>query len=194
MFNSLAQTLLKMTVPGVPDIYQGSELWDLSFVDPDNRRPVDFALCERLLETAEAADAATLLDDWLSGGPKLALLAAGLRARRRHPELFAEGAYEALAVTGERARHVIAFRRSLQDAVALIVAPRFVLDLLAGAERPLVQPGRWGDTAVVLPEVPAGRVLRDLVTGVRHDGGRALRLSELLNSFPVAFLAAESES
>ncbi|MGE5765693.1 MAG: malto-oligosyltrehalose synthase [Bacteroidota bacterium] len=190
----LSQLAVKLAAPGVPDIYQGCELWDFSLVDPDNRRPVDFALRARLLDSAGATDATTLLDDWLSGAPKMALLAAGLRARGRHPDLFAEGRYEALAVTGERARHVIAFRRCLQDAMALVVAPRFVLDLLAGADRPLVPPGRWGDTAVVLPEVPAGRPLRDLVTGARHEAGEPLRLSELLDGFPVAFLVAEGES
>lgn len=187
----LSQLAVKLAAPGVPDIYQGCELWDFSLVDPDNRRPVDFTLRERLLDEAVGADAETLIDGWLSGAPKMALLAAGLRARRRHPELFAEGRYDALEVTGACARNVVAFRRTLRDAEALVVAPRFVLALLTGEDRPLIPPDRWGDTAVVPPEIRPGRTLRDLVTGARHEGGGPLRLSELLKGFPAAFLMAE---
>src|SRR5205807_9631089 len=95
--NSLSQTLLKLTCPGSPDIYQGTELWDLSLVDPDNRRPVDFNLRKRLLTLAEVSTASEVLEDWESGLPKLWLLHRALRVRRDRPSAFAaEGAYEPL--------------------------------------------------------------------------------------------------
>jgi (1->4)-alpha-D-glucan 1-alpha-D-glucosylmutase len=186
--NSLAQLVVKLAAPGVPDIYQGCELWDFSLVDPDNRQPVDFALRESLLDKAGAGGAATLVDNWLSGVPKMALLAAGLRARRQHPTLFAEGRYDAVEVSGECARHVVAFQRTMNDASALVVAPRFVLNLLTGEDRPLVPALRWRDTAVVLPRARLGRAMRNLVTGELHDCDSSLLLHKLLSSFPVALL------
>jgi (1->4)-alpha-D-glucan 1-alpha-D-glucosylmutase len=186
--NSLSQLAVKLAAPGVPDIYQGCELWDFSLVDPDNRQPVDFALRESLLDKAGAGEAATLVDNWLSGVPKMALLAAGLRARRQHPPLFAEGRYDAAEVTGDCARHVVAFQRTMNDASALVVAPRFVLNLLTGEDRPLVPAHRWRDTAVVLPGARPGRAMRNLVTGELYDCDSSLLLHKLLSSFPVALL------
>lgn len=183
--NSLSQLALKLTAPGVPDIYQGCELWDLSLVDPDNRRPVDFTLRQSLLAGMGTADGAASLDDWLSGAPKMALLAAGLRARRGCPALFAEGSYEALAVSGERSHHVVAFRRAHGERSQVVVAPRFVLNFLRDAERPSVPPDRWSDTTVVLPK-GCGR-LRDLLTGQDYEDQRLL-LRQLLADFPVALL------
>jgi (1->4)-alpha-D-glucan 1-alpha-D-glucosylmutase len=190
--NSLSQLAVKLAAPGVPDVYQGCELWDLSLVDPDNRRPVDFALRESLLDNASAGEAAALVDNWLSGAPKMALLAAGLRARRQHPALFAEGRYDALEVTGERARHVVAFQRTMDNASALVVAPRFVLNLLTGEDRPLVPAYRWRDTAVVLQKARRGRAMRNLVTGELHECDRSLLLHQLLASFPLALLVEVS--
>jgi (1->4)-alpha-D-glucan 1-alpha-D-glucosylmutase len=186
--NSLAQLAVKLFAPGVPDIYQGCELWDFSLVDPDNRRPVDFALRDCLLRQVAGADASTLMADWLSGAPKLALTVAGLQARRQHTALFAEGDYAALAAEGALARHVVAFGRTAAEAAALVVAPRFVLGLLADAAPPLVAADRWGDTTVAPPAAWRGRALRDLVTGERHRCADALPVGRLLAHFPVALL------
>jgi (1->4)-alpha-D-glucan 1-alpha-D-glucosylmutase len=136
--NGVVQAALRCAWPGVPDLYQGAELWDLSLVDPDNRRPVDFALRRRLLE----GDAA----DWASGAAKLAVIADLLHRRRADPALFREGGLEALPVRGARAAHVLAFRRRL-DARAVDLA---VVLQAAAVERlgALPAPAWWADTAV----------------------------------------------
>jgi len=189
--NALSQLAIKLAAPGVPDIYQGCELWDFSLVDPDNRRPVDFDQRTRLLDEVAAMQPEMLVDDWRSGAPKMALLAAGLHARSRYPALFAEGCYEALDVTGPLARHVIAFQRIADSGRVAVVAPRFVLDLLGGQERPLVPAERWSDTAVAVPRAWSGKALVDVVSGERHEVGDALPLASLLARFPVAFLRME---
>jgi (1->4)-alpha-D-glucan 1-alpha-D-glucosylmutase len=176
---SLAQTLLKLTSPGMPDIYQGTEVWDLSLVDPDNRRPVDYATRRRLLDrvrTASAADVLALDDE---GAPKLWLTMKALGARRRLDAAFSPGgAYRPLDVTGERAANVVAFVRGA-DEVAVVV-PRLVLGLGGG----LGVGGEWGDTAVVLPD---GR-WTDELTGSRVDAGGPAAVAGLLAGFPVALL------
>ena len=193
--NGLSQLAVKLAAPGVPDIYQGCELWDYSLVDPDNRRPVDFALRDSLLGQAEVDRAGTggsveaLVGDWVSGAPKMALLAAGLRARREHPTLFAEGRYDALEVTGDRARHVVAFQRTMDDVLVMVVAPRFVLGLLRGEDGPMVPAHRWRDTDVVLPKAQSGRRMRNLVTGELYESARTLPLQKILAGFPIALLA-----
>jgi maltooligosyltrehalose synthase len=112
--NSLAQTLLRLTVPGVPDLYQGTELWDLSLVDPDNRRPVDYALREKLLGTAS----------WRDGSIKQALIVQALGLRKTLPDLFAKGSYEPVAVRGPLADHVVAFLRRHDSDVLVVAVPR----------------------------------------------------------------------
>ena len=178
--NSLGQTLLKLAAPGVPDVYQGSELWDLSLVDPDNRRPVDFALRRRLL--AELRDG-LLPEEILAradeGLPKLWLLRQGLALRRRlpgafHPVAGPGSSYQPLAARGARAGHCFAFARGAQGPAVVAVLPRLVLGL----------GGDWGETAL---ELPAGR-WRDELTGEERDGGPAA-VADLLKRFPVALLA-----
>jgi (1->4)-alpha-D-glucan 1-alpha-D-glucosylmutase len=170
--NSLAQTLLKLTSPGVPDIYQGCELWDHSLVDPDNRRPVDFAVRESLLGEAEQASPA---DVWParadSGLPKLLLTHRALHLRSRRPDCFgAGGSYEPLAALGLMATHAVAFVRS-GDVIA--VAPRLVIGLT----------GDWAGTTLPLP---AGRWV-DVLDGSRAFEGE-VALADLLTPFPVALL------
>ncbi len=178
--NSLAQTLLKLVAPGVPDFYQGSELWDLSLVDPDNRRPVDFALRRRLLRElagiAKHPDAAErVLARADEGLPKLWTIRQALALRRRRPDLFAAAsAYRPLAVRGEKAGHAMACARGGGDDSAVAVVPRLVIGLGDG----------WGDTAV---ELPGGR-FRDELTGEEVAGGPR-PLADLLARFPVALLA-----
>jgi len=144
--NALAQTLLKLTVPGIPDIYQGAELWDFSLVDPDNRRPVDFAL------RAAGPDASPMEDlarTWRSGRIKQALIAQTLALRRSKPKLFADGSYEPLQVSGTLADHVIAFARRLGSDTAITVVPRIASTFLVRREIGF-KPDAWEDTAVRL--------------------------------------------
>ncbi len=172
--NSLAQVLLKTTAPGVPDMYQGTELWDGSLVDPDNRRPVDYALRERLLAELGGLSAEKIQRRSEEGLPKLWTVHQALLLRRERPESFGKsGAYTAMEATGEKAEHVVAFRRG-EDVVT--VAPRL----------PLKLGGNWGDTRV---ELPAGH-WRNRLTGDMVNGGDA-RLGDLLARFPVALLVKE---
>jgi (1->4)-alpha-D-glucan 1-alpha-D-glucosylmutase len=180
--SSLAQTTLLLTCPGVPDIYQGAELWDLSLVDPDNRRPVDFGARERLLAALEDAGPREALARMDEGGPKLWLIHRVLAHRAHAPQAFAPGSgYEPLPVSGAKADHVVAFTRSGGLAV---VVPRLVARLGGG---PWGQ-GAWGDTAVTLP---AGR-WRDVLTGEAVAGGTA-EVETLLRWFAVTVLAPEAD-
>jgi (1->4)-alpha-D-glucan 1-alpha-D-glucosylmutase len=179
--NGLAQTLLKLTSPGVPDLYQGAELWTDGLVDPDNRRPVDFPLRCRLLDEVAALGPEQWLKRADEGLPKLALVARTLDVRRRRPELFLAGpfsAYRPLVATGRAADHVVAFARG--DGLCVVV-PRLPVRL----ERA----GGWGDTAV---ELPAGRWRSELGGGEEVEGGNRW-VAELLGRFPVAVLIASAE-
>jgi len=171
--NSLAQTLLKLTAPGVPDIYQGTELWDLSLVDPDNRRPVDYARRRRLLAELERAKPAEIMARIDEGLPKLWLVRQTLHLRRRRPELFGpDGAYRPLAERGERAGHVVAFTRGER---VVTVVPRLLMRL----------EGSWLDTTL---ELPAGRWHNEL-TGESAHG--TVQIADLLATFPVALLSRD---
>jgi (1->4)-alpha-D-glucan 1-alpha-D-glucosylmutase len=173
---SLAQKLVQLTVPGVPDLYQGTELWDLSLVDPDNRRPVDFDERRRLLGIVGSdppPDAGTILAEMESGLPKLWVVRQALRTRAARAAAFAEGgSYEALTARGSATEHVLGFVRGGEVAV---VVPRLVI-LLARA-------GGWRDTAVALP---AGEWINEL-TGERVEGGWC-PMDRVLGRFPVALL------
>ena len=181
--SSLAQTLIRLTAPGVPDTYQGSELWDLSLVDPDNRRPVDYELRRRLLAELKAGLPpeqllARLGDPAEAGSPKLWVLHRALDLRRRLPAAFGpEGDYQPLRAQGERAAHVVAFARGGGGGEAVTVAPRLVIGLGGGPR------AEWKDTALELPE----GAWRDELTGETIEGGE-VRLGDLLSRFPVALL------
>jgi (1->4)-alpha-D-glucan 1-alpha-D-glucosylmutase len=170
---SLAQTTLLLTSPGVPDLYQGSELWDLSLVDPDNRRPIDYELRQRLLVEVAHAEAAEVVARSDEGAPKLWLIARLLEHRRGRPDLFESRSYSPLEAGGVKARHVVAFVRDR----LLVVVPRLLLGL----------GGTWADTTLGLPE---GRWV-DLLTGRTENGGAPVGVGELLEDFPVAVLAKE---
>ncbi len=161
--NGLAQTLLKLTVPGVPDIYRGTELWDLSLVDPDNRRRVDFDLRRDGLE--RAADPAALLRSWRDGRIKQHVIARTLALRSREPDLFALGDYLPLGVDGSHASRVVAFARQREAAAAIVVAPRLVAPLLEAGEVPLPASPAWADTSLQLPPALTARPLVDVLTG-----------------------------
>jgi (1->4)-alpha-D-glucan 1-alpha-D-glucosylmutase len=191
--NGLAQTLLKLTVPGVPDTYQGSEAWDLSLVDPDNRRPVDFELRERWL--AEALPPEGLLRDWRSGRIKQHVVARTLALRRQLPELFSQGDYLPLATQGTHAERVVAFLRRSPQATALVIVPRLIATLLPDGDDLLPPPAAWADTALELPDGWAAEtVLTDALTGRRRTLPAAghVPVSELLDELPVALLSTAS--
>ena len=172
--NSLAMKLLCLTAAGVPDIYQGSELWDLSLVDPDNRRPVDYSLRCRLLNELDWAEQQSAEVAWArrdEGLPKLLVVNRTLQLRAERPELFVGGSYDPLPVNGAHAHHALAFCRG---GGAVTVVPRLVVGL----------GGDWADTRV---ELPPGE-WTDRFTGRRHEGGE-VPLTRLLQAFPVALLA-----
>lgn len=195
--NALGQVLLKLASPGVADTYQGCELWDLSLVDPDNRRPVDFALRARLLEALDAQAAEDrpglcrrLVEGMDDGRAKLFLVAEGLRLRRRQAELFRRGGYRALEVRGGRAEAAVALARELEGATVIAAAPRFTL---AALESPGGLAAAYADTWVELPDFYGGMLFQDVFTGqpvpVRREAGSlALELGPLLASFPGVLL------
>ncbi len=166
--NSLALTLIKLTAPGVPDVYQGSELWDLSLVDPDNRRPVDFSRRRELLKELKSLLTEDIMARMDEGAPKMWLIYRALQFRRRRPELFGAGAsYRPLYAEGPKARHVIAFVRA-EESVS--VAPRLVMRF----------DDDWEGTFMELPEGE----WRNILTGDEIEGG-PVRLQTLLKLFPV---------
>ncbi len=169
--NSLTQTVLKCTVPGVPDFYQGNETWDFSLVDPDNRRPVDYDRRAAMLDGDEASPA-DLLSNWRDGRIKLFAASRLLRLRRDEPELFAQGTYEPLKITGEHADSVIAFQREHGGKRLVVIVPR----LTARVGFPATGEA-WGDTAVELPGETT-----DIFTGRPFSP----RLAETLRDFPCA--------
>ncbi|TVR19818.1 MAG: malto-oligosyltrehalose synthase [Anaerolineaceae bacterium] len=192
-FNSLSQTLLKLTCPGMPDIYQGNELWDYSLVDPDNRRPVDFERRDALLQTihAGADDRPALVRDLLasaeSGGIKLYLTAQTLAYRRENAALLSAGDYQAVTIAGEHAAHVCAYLRTHEESAALVVVPRLIATMTGGRlEAPTG--AIWGDTRLVIPDAIAGRELEDIFTGRRFDAAQHIALADLLESAPFALL------
>jgi (1->4)-alpha-D-glucan 1-alpha-D-glucosylmutase len=193
IFNSLAQTLLKITVPGVPDFYQGTELWDFSLVDPDNRRAVDYARRQQLhnsMQTSNEADKTALLSELMTnaadGRIKLFTMNQALRFRCDHRELFERGAYLPLQIGGARARHVVSFARRDGQSSVIVVATRFFANMLLEADS--VVGDVWGDTVIQLPEELMG-CYRDVFSGNRiclnADG---LPLSGVCQQLPFALL------
>lgn len=181
--NSLVQCVLKLTTPGVPDLYQGTEFWDFSLVDPDNRRPVDFALRQQQLDIHAPAPA--LLDDWRSGAIKQAVIARTLAMRAEHPVLFARGRYQPLHVTGPHADRVLAFAREWQGQWAVVVAPRLSAPLLQNNALPLINPREWADTRLELPFDGTEHKLNGLFAHPVVTNNKAIRVSDALGSFPV---------
>jgi (1->4)-alpha-D-glucan 1-alpha-D-glucosylmutase len=206
LLNALSQTLLKLTAPGVPDIYQGNETWHFSLVDPDNRRPVDYAAHGQLLQrlTAGAAQdspARALAENVADPRCKLFLHVRSLQLRRRDPDLFERGEYLPLKVTGHRAPHLCAFARRLEGRLAIVLAPRLYLKLMGAAGvaeggrlRPPLGAEVWHDTAVQLPsrlDAPLRGVLDGAeLTQTGGDGPPAISVAAALQSFPVALLSS----
>ncbi len=194
MVNSLAQTLLKLTAPGVPDIYQGCESWQLALVDPDNRRPVDYEQRRRLLERVQGMPLADLLGQWQDGGVKLGLIWHVLAFRRRWPELFTDGGYRALQVRGERAEHVVAFARHQAEGMAIAAVPRLLAPLWPEAQALPPLGKAWSRTYIELPQRITGETMTDALGGppvpiTRRRGRPTISGEHMFATFPVAFLS-----
>ena len=201
MFNSLSQTLLKITSPGIPDFYQGNELWDFSLVDPDNRRPVDYQTRKRLLDELKTMESTTGLLDTArqvvatrtNGCIKLYLTWKALNFRRDNRELFENGRYLPLAVEGSLQGHVCAFERSVNDSSVLVVSPLFCSHLIASADGVPIGQKIWQDTRIIQPFDKATSRYRNIFTGEiiclnQQEGRLNLAVREILATFPVALL------
>jgi (1->4)-alpha-D-glucan 1-alpha-D-glucosylmutase len=201
LFNSLAQVGLKLTVPGVPDVYQGSELWDYRLVDPDNRQPVDYRRRREMLAelrqklSGHGQDVTGLVKGLLrnhqTGQIKLYIIWRILQARRRHRDLFQQGAYNPVEVAGTKKEHVCAFARNLRDDSVITVAARLVSTLTQGAQRGALDPEVWQDTRLVFAEALAPGNYRDVLTEqvMRLGPGEdATAIRNLLGLLPIAVL------
>ena len=198
LWNSLSQTLLKLTCPGVPDIYQGNELWDFRLVDPDNRRPVDYLRRQQMFESIrvwgkdpDALSTGRLLETPEDGRLKMYLIWRTLCLRQQQPDLFQQGEYLPLAVEGAKANHVVAFARKSGTTRALVVVPRLVAGLLNDLDLPPIGPRIWDDTHVLVPLRSDSEKCRNAFTGEvldlqKTDDYAKIAVSEALAEFPVA--------
>ena len=200
--NGLAQLLVKLMAPGIPDVYQGGELWDLHLVDPDNRRAVEYEMRKKILEQMEGScgrgmNSASYLEEivssWRDGRVKFFTTWKAANFRREIPQLFLSGKYEPLRVTGKRVENVFAFARFHRKRFAIVVAPKW----LAASKAPMSQKsmrGFWANTELVLPERLQHECknifTNEMIEAERWRGNRKLRVADLLGDFPVACLRA----
>ena len=201
-WNSLAQLVLKVAAPGVPDFYQGSELWSFHLVDPDNRHPIDVAERQRILDELLAAHerepialAQELLRAPEDGRVKMLLTALALRHRRANATIFRDSEYTACVTEGPRAPQVVAFGRLSPNRAVLVVTGRFFTRLGERASRPVGEP--WAETDLVVPDALRGASFREVFTGrhlspVHHDDGARLRLDDVFEHLPVAWIEAQA--
>ncbi len=196
-FNSLSQTLLKLTSPGMPDLYQGTELWDFSLVDPDNRRPVNYGLRRALLDDLKvrmAQDQVALVDDLLQnshdGRIKLYLAHLALTFRRERETLFNSDSYIPLNAAGSKQQYVCAFARTSEDHTIIVAVPRLIVGLTDGIERPPLGGDVWTDTRLSLPRELAEGTYRNVFTGetLSPDKDSGFWMHTVLARFPVALL------
>lgn len=195
--NSLAQVVLKVACPGMPDIYRGTELWDFSLVDPDNRRRVDFELRERLVQELEAQSSQglvalcdELVRNYRDGRIKLWTTMRALQFRRDHAALFQSGSYVPLSGAVEKQEHLVAFARTSEREMAIVAVPRFSYTLARGSSRS--NGGPWGKAELILPPAAAGARLMNIFTGeeLRPSINRTVLCAELFAHFPVALLSS----
>jgi len=179
--------VLKLTSPGVPDIYQGGELWDLSLMDPDNRRPVDYTMRSKMLETLNASEPLMhlkhCLEDWHDGAIKLAVTAKLLSLREHYSELFSEGSYEPVTTQGPGAEQICAFHRSHARGCIIVATTRLpaTLERIEG----------WEDTAIVHPPQCHATQWREVLTGrARPVNGNGWPAEYLFEHLPIAVLVA----
>jgi len=208
MFNSLSQTLLKITSPGIPDFYQGTEIWDFSLVDPDNRRPVHFDIRDEMLQVLKKKMATNGLDlpgfarelvqKWSDGSIKLYVISRSLNCRNKNHQLFMDGAYIPLMSDGDHKEHVCAYARKAEGKVVLVVVPRFLTHLIQMDDMPFGKK-TWGDSQLVIPPEISAMRFNNIFTGeaielVEQDGKAVLALDQVFANFPVAMLEAISRS
>jgi (1->4)-alpha-D-glucan 1-alpha-D-glucosylmutase len=205
MYNSLSQLLLKIASPGVPDFYQGSESWDFSLVDPDNRRPVDFATRRAELaglressRKSQPALIAELLQKPEDGRIKLYVTCCGLGLRRAYPDVFESGSYYPVEIIGGRNQHIVAFARQQGNRVVVAAAGRFFLKLSAGVGAPL---GRevWGETALILPGAVCAPEYKDVFTGAVLQPERrgvlwTLPAADVFSRLPIGLLEGRTSN
>lgn len=205
LLNSLSQTLLKMTIPGIPDIYQGNELWAFELVDPDNRSPVDYQQCRDFLQniiqkTSNSNELNQIVQDFVEhiedGVAKLYLIWKTLTLRRRLPRLFADGDYAGLETRGQQADHVCAFARYLEGKEIIVVTTRWFARLLAGTDKLWPESSDWGDTTIELTDSVQAESYSDVLTDTRYypvkeGDARFFRAADLLAAFPMALLSSE---
>ena len=180
--NSLSQTLIKLSSPGVPDIYQGNEIWDFSLVDPDNRRPVDYNLRREMLGTLKKAEPEELLQNWPDGRIKMFLTQRLLRFRQKQPDLFRDGNYLPITASGACAGSIVSFAREFDGRWIIVIAPR----LSSRVGFPPVGEG-WKDTAIDLPESLPIAEAREIFTDQElHIDGPHLEIARTLAILPFA--------
>jgi (1->4)-alpha-D-glucan 1-alpha-D-glucosylmutase len=204
VFNSLAQLLVKIASPGVPDFYQGNEIWAFDLVDPDNRRAVNYEARRQMLaslrvqaERSRPALMDRLRENPCDGAIKIFITSEALRFRRDHAELFSQGSYTGLAAEGSRARHVVAFARATKNQMLLALTGRFFLKLCNSHGKPIGDV--WGNTTVALPKKAAHESFKNIFTGQtvtarQADGRMVLPLNEVFSQCPVALLYSESRN
>ena len=196
IYNSLAQLAIKLTAPGVPDFYQGTEFWDLHLVDPDNRQPVDYDTRRAALAALQdcSADASALLEQRRDGRVKMFVTARGLHARTQCRDVYERGAYVPLTSVGARRDSVFAFARVLDGRAALTIVPRLIASLSPDASVPPIGRAVWGDTRVELADASLTTPrFRNALTGAvvepeSIDGVRTLAVAAVLDRFPIAVL------
>ncbi|MCB2155799.1 malto-oligosyltrehalose synthase [bacterium] len=195
--NSLSQTLLKIASPGVPDFYQGSELWDLNLVDPDNRRPVDFEVRQAMLKdivrksaTKCGKFARELMDSYADGRVKMFVTHRALKARSENAELFQRGRYMPCRLSGEQRNRLVVFTRELEGVTMLVIAPRFFTQIVDEGQAPVGE-AVWQNTMIALPD-GAPKRWRDAMTSADIKVEGKLPVGQALENFPVALLIGES--
>jgi (1->4)-alpha-D-glucan 1-alpha-D-glucosylmutase len=201
IWNSVSQVVLKIASPGMPDFYQGNELWCFDLVDPDNRRPVDFELRRRMLSQFEeqaSRDRAALVERLAAnpcdGAIKLYTTSVALRLRKDAKDLFAKGSYTPLTATGNRANHVVGFARSFAGKTVIALAGRFFLRLFNGHPAPTGDV--WGNTALILPKKIRQPRFQDALTGrdiaiEQREDGAVISLSQAFSHCPAALLVSQ---
>ncbi|NUN24286.1 MAG: malto-oligosyltrehalose synthase [Candidatus Jettenia caeni] len=200
MYNSLSQTLLKMTSPGIPDFYNGTEIWDFSLVDPDNRRPVDYRVRMKILEELKKQESEISLEKLAreltvkreNGKIKLYVIYKALNYRKEQRELFERGEYIPLTVTGGKSYNICAFARRFESKNIITIAPRFFTKLIPQVEMLPLGNEVWKDTCIVIPFAETGTKYRNIFTGeivaAKEQQGTVLPLSEVFTNFPVALM------
>jgi malto-oligosyltrehalose synthase len=188
--NGLTQTLLRLTAPGVPDLYQGTEFWDFSLVDPDNRNPVDFASRQRALDKALPLNALT--PDWRDGRIKQAVIARVLAFRKHHEELFSAGGYEPLRFSGPNANHLLGFIRQFGGEAIIVVVPRLAAKL-SERDNPIISSSAWVETILNVPADLAGRQATEILENRAIAVCENLDVARVFGTLPLALLHIHSE-